>query len=307
MLNSTCRRNPQSGFTLAEMAIVIVLAGILLTMGLKMTTANLNNGAYAETASKQAQIKLALISFLRTNGRLPCPDNLAAPGLPLGSEPATCNASAAAGSGVVPWVTLQLSKDTVVDGWGNFFTYRVANGVAPTLKNWTTRAVAATTFDVGQLGPPASATGFTIQQGDGVTALATVSTTAVAVIISYGKNSYGARTLQGQLNAVPPALNVDETQNALLGANRFIMRPTTDTGPVGGPFDDRVVYLLPQDLLQPLITEQTISVCRSYCQSCTGNATPFAYCVAAGVPSISPVACTAVKTIPIGNPTPNCP
>lgn len=63
------------GFTLAEMAIVVLLISIAMTMGLKTVTANLDNAAYSETKSKQERIKIALIGYLRTNGRLPCPDN----------------------------------------------------------------------------------------------------------------------------------------------------------------------------------------------------------------------------------------
>jgi prepilin-type N-terminal cleavage/methylation domain-containing protein len=79
---------PQRAFTLAEMAIVVLIGGIMLTMSLKTWIAKLNNSAYAETASKQAQIKIALIGFLRTNGRLPCPSAMstAVPPVPTGLE-----------------------------------------------------------------------------------------------------------------------------------------------------------------------------------------------------------------------------
>ncbi|PKO86088.1 MAG: hypothetical protein CVU18_16755 [Betaproteobacteria bacterium HGW-Betaproteobacteria-12] len=55
-------QQPQ-GFTLVELAVVLVLIGIVTTMGLKMVTATLGNAAYSETKSKQELIKTALIGY----------------------------------------------------------------------------------------------------------------------------------------------------------------------------------------------------------------------------------------------------
>ena len=46
----------QSGFTLAEIAVVLAVIGIAMTMGLKMLTATLENGAISETQAKQERI-----------------------------------------------------------------------------------------------------------------------------------------------------------------------------------------------------------------------------------------------------------
>lgn len=114
----------QCGFTLAEMAVVVFIMGIAMSMGLKMTNANLDNSAYSTTKAKQERIKIALIGYLRSNGVLPCPDNI--PEISKGVAAGSCSASAQ-GYGVVPWQTLGLSRDAVQDGWGNLFSYRVAN------------------------------------------------------------------------------------------------------------------------------------------------------------------------------------
>ena len=97
------RRHRPGGFTLIEMAVVIVLMGIVMTLGLRMLQATQNNAAYSQTQTKQERIKLALIAFMRTNGRLPCPDS-ALP--PTGVEPAACLVNF--GRGVLPWQTLGL-------------------------------------------------------------------------------------------------------------------------------------------------------------------------------------------------------
>ena len=92
------------------MAVVVVLMGIMMTLGLRMLQATQNNAAWSETKLKQERIKVALISFLRTNGRLPCPDS-ALP--PTGVEPAACLVNAgrgvlAAAGGIVGLLTLAI-------------------------------------------------------------------------------------------------------------------------------------------------------------------------------------------------------
>ena len=309
------------GFTLAEMAIVVVIAGILLSMGLKTWLSQLENAAYSDTKARQELIKAALISFMRTNGRLPCPDRAATP---TGAEPASCPTSAN-GYGVVPWSTLGLPRDTALDGWNNFFTYRVsnvagtANAAAPAVprakysnQNWTVRTtgIASTAFDLLSLAP-VLANGFTtiqIQQGDGITALSAASTltyNAVAVIYSHGKNGFGATTTKGTVLPAPTA--ADELTNATAGSILFVVRPYTETtAAAGGAYDDVVAYITPQDLLQPLVTEGTLKSCKSYCaatsnnnglaNTCTGLHEPYAWCTGAGTPTMPLSACTAPNT-----------
>lgn len=127
---ATAYLEESKGFTLVELAIVVILIGIVMTMGLKTLTATLDNATFSETKAKQERIKSALVSHLRTNGVLPCPDNSAAVATGIGPQPpaTTCSANAPEGYGVIPWQTLGISRETVIDGWGNYFTYRVANG-----------------------------------------------------------------------------------------------------------------------------------------------------------------------------------
>jgi prepilin-type N-terminal cleavage/methylation domain-containing protein len=276
----------QRGFTLAEMAIVVVLAGILLTMGMKMTVANLNNGAYAQTSGNMALVKIALISFLRTNGRMPCPDTNA---VPVGKEVSPCNANVAAGTGVVPWITLGLPIGTVQDGWGNFIVYRVSNGVGVQVRNWTTNTVLANSFSMSQFTTPV--VGLTINQTNGVANPTLITANAVAVLLSAGKNGYGAKTVQGQTNTIPPVANKDETTNFTAGSTTFVVRPVSDTAAGGrGTHNDMLIYMMPQDLLGPLVTEQTVLACKAYCPP----------------PNTLPCTVPAGTTVPVGYPNPVC-
>lgn len=271
------------GFTLAEIAIGVLILGIMLSMGLKTAVSNLENAAYAETRSKQEQIKLALIGFLRTNGRLPCPDNkaVAADGL----EVTPCFAAATNGYGVVPYQTLQISRGTAQDGWGNYFSYKVANGTLGS-RNWASRTL-GTPFDINQLTTPTPA--LTVQELNAAgTALVTTTTMAVVVIISHGKNAFGAKTVELAARIPTAGAGAGELLNANVPAGNaiFVLRPVTDVAGFNGAYDDLVTFATPQDLLQPLMSEKTIKNCAGYC--------PVSTCAAAS--------CNATL-IPVGNAT----
>ena len=72
-----CAWHRAAGFTLVEMAVVVTLMAIVLTMGLRLLSATRDSAAWSETKVKQERIKGALLAYLRTNGRLPCPNSVA--------------------------------------------------------------------------------------------------------------------------------------------------------------------------------------------------------------------------------------
>lgn len=290
-----------SGFTLVEMAVVVVVMGILLTLGLRMTQATQNNAAWAETKLKQDRIKVALIAFMRTNGRLPCPD-AALP--PTGAEPLPIgNCLVNAGRGVLPWQALGLSVNDVQDGWSNFFTYRVANGTPPGNRNWTLR-VGATAFTLQEFVAPSAA--LTIRERSDLGVLSTLTTNAVVAIISHGKNGLGARTLRGAAVIPLAAAGADEVINATPAQTTFITRTPTDAAAaIGGTIDDVVTYLTPQDVLQPLVSERSLfGACASYCRPppATCPAAPANTCNATNIPvgaaTIAACPCVASLALP---------
>ncbi|NDP40262.1 MAG: type II secretion system protein [Rhodoferax sp.] len=238
------------GFTLVEMAVVITLIAIAMTLGLRLLQATQESAAWSETRLKQERIKVALVSFLRTNGRLPCPNSVA----PWdGAEDTPCLVNA--GRGIVPWQAVGLSVGDAQDGWGNFFTYRVANRTPITSSNWTLTA-GATAFTISELTAPL--TTFTLQERDAVGVLgAAVVPSPVTMLISHGKNGSGARTLRGTLIAAPTG--ADELANAGVASTAFVSRAPTDVAAAaGGIFDDVVASMNPRDLLQPLVDDKTL-------------------------------------------------
>ena len=227
-------------------------------MGLGLMRAKQESAAWSETKLKQEKIKVALVQFLRINGRLPCPNNT---GPWDGSENSPCLATL--GRGVVPWKVLGLARADVTDGWGNFITYRVANRTPAAISNWTiTTGVGAFTVNELALTPPPlttppPATAISIQERSSGGVLGTISTNAVVVLLSHGKNGFGARTVSGSV--LPAPTGVDEVTNSTLANNTFITRNATEvTTATGGVFDDTVTYMTPNDLLQPLVDDKTL-------------------------------------------------
>lgn len=256
----------ESGFTLVELAVVMVIVGIVLTMGLKMVNSTLDNASFSESKAKQERIKLALLSYLRTNGKLPCPDNSGDTVVATGVAAPSCNSLAADGYGIVPWQTLGMSRDDVIDGWGNYFSFRVANGNG-VAKNWTSNGSALTDMTINELKNPSAA--ITIQELDSsASTLVNTTSTAVVVLISHGRNGFGAKTVKTAARMPVTDAGAGEVTNATVGSATFVLRPVNDApAAVNGPYDDLVTYMQPRDLLQPMIIEGTLKACVAYCPS----------------------------------------
>jgi prepilin-type N-terminal cleavage/methylation domain-containing protein len=112
---TTIRANPSiRGFTLVEMAVVLVIVGIFLGGLLIPLTAQLDAKNYNETRQRMANINEAIYGFVIINGRLPCPtfeSNPASPNYGIEStSPADCDIE-----GYLPWKTLGV---TPTDAWG---------------------------------------------------------------------------------------------------------------------------------------------------------------------------------------------
>ena len=249
-----------AGFTLAEMAIVLLVVGLLLSSVLTTVSTQLDARNLRDMQTQMDQIKDALIGYAQTNGRLPCPADgtLATGATNAGLEqlktvsPYDC--SNANGFGVLPWATLGVAE---TDVWGNRFGYKVSSVFSDAV---TTTA----TFGCSPTPTPTVSSFALCSQG---TLTVTTRTTAnkvpgtpvsyiPVVIISYGKNGYGAYTSGGTQITAPPAANVDETANATATSTTFYSReqspqasPCSDTA-AGNfcEFDDLIGYI-PVNLL----------------------------------------------------------
>ncbi len=119
----------QHGFTLIEMAIVLLILAALLSYTFMPLRAQLETANIKEARGKLAEIEQAIYGFAIANGRLPCPTLPGQGGLsqPQPPGPACSNAI-----GFVPSVSLGLKGETNCDGllldpWGHPYRYSVTD------------------------------------------------------------------------------------------------------------------------------------------------------------------------------------
>jgi prepilin-type N-terminal cleavage/methylation domain-containing protein len=125
-----------AGFTLIEIAVVIVVLSLLIAMIAGIATAMLGQQRREATRQRLAGVETAIALFVSQNKRLPCPADGRISGTASGAgiearndTTDVCEVGGAANTqthGVVPWQALGLAEQDVTDGWGNRLTYRVA-------------------------------------------------------------------------------------------------------------------------------------------------------------------------------------
>jgi prepilin-type N-terminal cleavage/methylation domain-containing protein len=240
------KMNLQSGFTLIELAVVLMIVGLLLGGLLVPLTTQMEQRNIADTQKSLSEIKEAIIGYALANGRLPCP---ATATIATGSTNAGIAMTSGSGSslvcsnasGVVPWATLGVNE---TDAWGNRFTYRVtpdfADGIGSSSYGGCTPSPTPTlaTFglcSVGNLDVLSAKSGGT-----------TIAGSVPAVIISHGKNGAGAYTQQGTQIAV--GSDNDEKENSDGSSNtKYVSHTLTPT------FDDLVVWISPNILMNRMV------------------------------------------------------
>lgn len=271
-----------AGFSLVELSIVVLIVSILLTMGLAAFNAQLDTASLSATQRKQETIKDALITYLRTSRRLPCPETTGLPGgnAPTGREnrtngaPPDPNFPCTSYVGTLPWRDLGLPKDVALDGYGNFFTYFVSSAAADNDPDWarTANPGTVTGFSVGSPGR------FAITHNGQATGIDASSNPlpalAAVVLVSHGRTGLGAITEKGSRNlasadmdelanspplaaAAPSSWSPQVSPYQALGmvAPGVVATLVTGTTTAGNTFDDVVLVLRPNDLLAPIIKD----------------------------------------------------
>jgi prepilin-type N-terminal cleavage/methylation domain-containing protein len=240
--DSMHRRSHSEGFTLVEMAIVVTIAAVLLTLGIGTAISVLQSTQRSTTKDRQTAVRDALLAYFTTNHRLPCPDNGSNVGnngrdgvedTVGGGAPVTFNNCTTA-LGTVPYVTLGIAREQALDAYGNFMTYRL-----DTARIWNqanTFIPAATCLVPGITAAPLA--GLSV-----FSAPATVSTNrAVVVLVSHGPNGLGAWN-QGPTNTSRNALPTAAAEmgnTALNPAGPAGYRDYAYSDAAANPFDDIV-------------------------------------------------------------------
>ena len=121
--------NPgQKGFTLIEIAIVLLIVTILLGYTVALFPRQQELRQYRDVDRKMDEVIVALIGFAQINGRLPCPAIPNSAGVEDGGGGVDCNNF----GGFVPVNTLgltgRLNADSLLlDPWGNPYRYYVTD------------------------------------------------------------------------------------------------------------------------------------------------------------------------------------
>ncbi|NTV09430.1 MAG: prepilin-type N-terminal cleavage/methylation domain-containing protein [Zoogloea sp.] len=217
-----------AGFTLAEMAIVLLILAVLLGGLVQPLSAQLGLRQERETRQAMADIREALLGFAMANGRLPCP-----------AAPTIADGSAGAGEedcsrehGVLPAATLGVQAQ---DAWGRRYTYRVSMAFA-----CRTPPVHCDAIPSDKAMADLTGRGdITITDGH-----QNIATSTPAVFVSHGRNGAGAYLPDGRQL---PMGSGDEAENADADT-RFVSHGTvSDDAPA--PFDDLLAWI-PLNLLQ---------------------------------------------------------
>lgn len=237
------------GFTLVELAVVLIIVTLLSTGLMLSLSAQREAASNTETQRLLNDARDALLGFAAANGRLPCPaaPNTTGEEAPLGGGTCLNN-----WDGFLPAITLGITPTNengyAIDAWGNPIRYAITNfsntTFCPTQCFTTTNGI-KTAWNGGIVISPDlricnTATGIS---GAGAAAIcatgASLANNAVAVIFSTGKNG-----------AVTPTSS-DEQANR--NADRaFVFHTQVATG--ANEFDDLMIWLSPNIFYNRLIT-----------------------------------------------------
>ncbi len=249
------------GFTLVEMAMVLIIVALLLGGLLPTISSQVERQRVSETSKQLADIKEALIGFAVINGRLPCPATNTSNGM---ESFCTANASGVACgaqmsspvpangrcfnpyNGFVPAATLGITpvdaNGYMLDGWNNRIHYAVTALTNAGIDVFTAPG-GMSTVGISNLAPDllvcsnTTAAGFS-GSSCGTNNSLTSSPGVPVVIYSTGKNgAYGGTS-------------TDEAAN--LNGNKTFVSHTP--APIPNEFDDIVIWLSPNVLINRMVT-----------------------------------------------------
>ena len=229
-----------AGFTLVEMAVVLLIMAVLLGGLLPTLLSRVEQQRMNEVRKQLDEIEQAAIGYALINGRLPCPSSSSSNGV----ESFAAGGNAANGNclnnynGFVPAATLGLNTTDgyAVDPWNNRIHYALtrSNGNAFTsLNGMSTIGMSSLTPDLLVC---TTATGISSTSCAAGAAL-TVGTGVPLVIYSTGRNgNYGGTGIDETANPNPNSTNNDRV---------FVSHIQTAGSAANGEFDDVVIWLSP--------------------------------------------------------------
>lgn len=246
----------KAGFTLLELSIVLLVLSIFAATIFAAMTRDMRRAKQAELQRQMDTIESALMNFRRLNDRIPCPADVDTPisDQYFGVEEATGCTPYVSGKnftvgttveGVIPVRTLGLPDEYMFDPWGGRYSYAVDS----TATGWGALVTAGVT----------SPTIGSITVKDASSGGHTITSNAVAIVISHGLDGHGAYQLSGARKS-SGSNNADEQKNchcdntATAGgfdATYIQHADTTNAGDRMDVFDDILRYYTRSTLISP--------------------------------------------------------
>ena len=154
MRNSLLSSN--HAFTLVELAVVLLLAGLLAGALLSTKQAADTNDCYVQTKARLEVVRGAIERYAQSNDRFPMPArrNVGVEDPSYGreingsipAEVAELDSVGGAIFGALPFATLSIPVENAMDCWGNKFTYAVTIDLTDTIKFRTPTTAGALTI-----------------------------------------------------------------------------------------------------------------------------------------------------------------
>ena len=225
----------QAGFTLVELALVLLILGLVLAGAMEPLRERFERARVTRAERQLEQIRGALLGYAAAapRPRLPCPDcpdaacaggaNRAADGRE-DRDPDSAACDAGSRRGLLPWATLGVAAS---DPWGNRYSYRVAPAFAAGFDLDTGTAGSARVLE---------------REGAG---LRTLAADLPVLYFSHGPDGRGATGADGAVR-LAPAAGGDQAEN--LDDDRNYVSAPPRTAASGEAFDDRFGWVGPYEL-----------------------------------------------------------
>lgn len=229
----------QGGFTLVEMAVVLLIVTILMAGLVPTISSQMDQRQINQTRKQLDEIQQALIGFAIVNERLPCPASISTNGQ---EDPpvviGTCNHP---NDGYVPAAALGLgpvnSQGLVVDAWNNPIRYAVTSSYGN-----------AFTMQSGMKAIWSSAINLDLQV---CTTSTGISPTACAANTTLSSNGVPMVIFSTGKDGLSGAANPDESANLHTGGSAN--NKTYVSHDFAPTYDDLVVWVSPNTLFNRMV------------------------------------------------------
>ena len=121
-------KNGQGGFTLLDLAVSMIVIGLIGAGFMATYKLYAESKAYGNTSTSFAGIKMAMDNYYFENNEYPCPADitLSANDADYGRAVSPCTGGAAFVTGGVPFKDLNIPMEFSIDGWKNKFSYTIS-------------------------------------------------------------------------------------------------------------------------------------------------------------------------------------